>query len=199
MKNEKIENALVKMKNQYEKIFKVMRPRIGSTGYTERNQTCNFVTAFLQGNAEAVAWYEFPLTDKRSHIDAVIFDKSDNTLYLVEAKRYNNDKKVNYIIEDFKRCYKSQRQIAENCSFDAINHTECNYYVVILADLWKDCIKYWTSWDEKNGDLYDGIMKESNFKAEFRSQEFENPKDFRDEYLAGYRLLCIYAESTQLK
>ena len=196
MINEKIEKALVEMKNLYEKIFKVIRPRIDSTGYTERNQTCNFVTAFLQGNPNAVAWYEFPLNDKRSHIDAIIYDERDNTFYLVEAKRYNSDKKVESIINDFVRCCKSQRKVAEIC-FKGMDYPECNYYVVILADLWKERKKYWESWGEETDDLRKKIMEKSDEKAEFCSQEFT--KDYMKNYLEEYRLLCIYAETTQLK
>lgn len=85
----------VGFKARYENVFEQYYPAHNSTGFTERNLTCNFAEALAKdlGN-DSFVWYEAPLPitpeGKYPHVDAVVFSKKLNSIFLIEAKRFGD-------------------------------------------------------------------------------------------------------------
>ena len=210
-KNQKIEEAFEGIKTRYEAVFRMFQPRIGSIGYTERNQTCNFCAAFLHNNIGSVAWYEYPFNNQE-HVDAVILDPSDDYLYFIEAKRYNKPKQSSAIRDDIERCIKHEAEIRGRIGNEYGKAIQ-RVFVVVLADIWEeDPIKkhwnkeYWMCWNkegkqlaDREGDLLtdkiNKILPSPQYKPCFCYTEFPPVKEtYKDKSLGQYKLLCVYAE-----
>ena len=94
------------MIDSYSQIFSHYYPAHNSTGFTERNLTCNFAFAIksLYPN-DSFIWFEAPIDLKNSkHVDAVAFIPSKKAMLIIEAKRFSNLKqKIREIEEDIER------------------------------------------------------------------------------------------------
>ena len=167
-----LEKEFEEYKGRYQSIFSMMYPARGSGGFTERNQTCNFCTAYLTINPSSTVWYEFPF-GKGKHYDAVIVDEGNKRILVVEAKRITNgnvDAKKKSINEDIDRIQKAASDWEDR--FQAIVDADvCDFYGVILADVWKEKDN-----TEELGDTLDSILDKT---ADYQSLNLNLPSGTR--------------------
>jgi hypothetical protein len=133
-----IATAMEGMSSRYYSILSKYYPAHGSTGFTERNLTHNFVSALEKtlGN-ECISWFEAPIClDNNKHIDAVIF-YHDVTI-LIEAKRFTSvNSQVISVKSDIDRMHsqKSIKLLEKELIGEKIDRKR---YSVVLADVWTE-------------------------------------------------------------
>lgn len=115
-------------------ILTVLYPAEGGNGFTERNLSVNFASAYksiaeAEGERCAV-WYEFPFDGSR-HYDAVIINDTANEILAIEAKRIKSNRKIDGIRDDIKRI----RQLPNKLGTRLYREGAYKIYGVILADV----------------------------------------------------------------
>lgn len=147
-----IQDAFRGMCDIYLNIFRVYYPAHNSTGFPERNITCNFVASLRQLCPNAVAWFEAPITKGNvQHMDAVAFLPDLKTMLMIESKRLSDVyKKERELVDDLKRTrMPSTQQMLKNGLFNLeINHS----ISVLLADIWLETElkkKFFKEWPPK--------------------------------------------------
>ncbi|NEW81271.1 MAG: hypothetical protein GZ094_02745 [Mariniphaga sp.] len=158
-----IKNAFVKgLRKRYDNIFEQYYPAHNSTGFTERNLTCHFAEALVidLNDKAAFIWYEAPLPrpekGKCPHIDAVVFSKTRNAVFFIEAKRLGDKPKgkIKAVAKDLKRLYSNEKVIDFKKENEFNNRdfilqkwhskdiTQSNQkvqqYVICIMDFWKN-------------------------------------------------------------
>ncbi len=129
------DNTVIK----YKFILNNYYPAHKSTGFTERNLTNNFACALekVLGH-QAFAWYEAPLSsEKKLHLDAIVFDKNRKSCFLIESKRFSNlSKKIVETKHDIQRMsHQLHHETLERGLRDLkIEHR----YAVVLVDIWTE-------------------------------------------------------------
>lgn len=116
-------------------ILTVLYPAEGGNGFTERNLSVNFASAY-KSIAEAerercAVWYEFPFDGSR-HYDAVIINDTANEILAIEAKRIKSNRKIDGIRDDIERI----RQLPDKLGARLYREGDYKIYGVILADVW---------------------------------------------------------------
>lgn len=155
-----IHSAFNMMKLEYEKIFTYLYPANGSSGFTEANQTMNFVHCLKTklDDDETVAWFEFPWLDPSKRIDSLVYSPKYKTLFCIEAKRIWDTNKQESIKNDIKRLEKGlNQQLLEDCflnrnlaPFNAPFNTKViNIYFIALGDVWLETKKRKNSFNKK--------------------------------------------------
>ncbi|PSU23838.1 hypothetical protein [Photobacterium kishitanii] len=123
---------------RYSNILNKYYPSHGSTGFTERNLTNNFVAAMEKEIGEdCISWFEAPISlDNKAHIDAVIF--TDDSTILIEAKRFTSpESKVNSVKSDMVRMHLSSSiELLEAGLADKSQGRK--RYSIVLADVWTE-------------------------------------------------------------
>ena len=116
-------------------ILTVLYPAEGGNGFTERNLSVNFASAYKSiADAEGercVVWYEFPFDGSR-HYDAVIINDTANEIIAIEAKRIKSNRKIDGIRDDIERI----RQLPNKLGTRLYREGDYTIYGVILADVW---------------------------------------------------------------
>ena len=112
-------------------------PAKNSTGFTERNLSVNFSKVYEKKNPEAVSWFEFQWGENNDeHIDMVLKDVGNRTMFIVEAKRFSSPSdKIASIARDIKRIPKFIEELHSSERFDVLEDADC-IYGMILADVW---------------------------------------------------------------
>ncbi|MDR3317957.1 MAG: hypothetical protein LBS99_00780 [Clostridiales bacterium] len=151
--------------DRYRKILDKYYPAHKSTGFTERNLTVNFCTALAQiYGDDVVVWYEAPVGDGNSRLDAFVIDFKNKRLFLIEAKRFDKiDKKVPSVFSDIEKIINGSNLeflLRENPHIDV---KKFKAYGVILGDVWtkKDNIK-----------LDDEFIKKQELRNSFENDTF---------------------------
>ena len=154
----------VGMKERYQNIFNQYYPAHNSTGFTERNLSCNFSEALLAElkDETAFVWYEAPLPitekGKCQHIDAVVFSSKTNSVFFIESKRLGDKPtgKIEDVLEDINRLLdtkevfdiKSKKKDKKFTNRGYIleewyyNNKLENQYVICLMDFWVEKENY---------------------------------------------------------
>lgn len=174
-----LDQVMDRFYNRYSSILSQYYPAHGSTGFTERNLTNNFVSALESLDPDnCLSWFEAPIdiTDKK-HIDAVVFTETD--LFLIEAKRFTAPwSQANSVKSDIERMLSPMSlELLEN----GLRHTiERNRYAVVLADVWtetkgkKDIFERWPECLESGPFLYtktlefNGLQIEGEWKHNYK-------------------------------
>ncbi len=134
-----IETILNRMQARYSQMLDTYYPAFDTTGFTERNLTFNFCHEALCLNENMIAWQEVPLSDKEQHLDSIIFDDVNKSIYIVEAKRLGAEGAIGSIESDMKRLdglstdWKKIRGVDDYYVPERKNYKK---YFVILVDLW---------------------------------------------------------------
>lgn len=115
-------------------------PSKGSTGFTERNQSVNFVYAYCEYNSgdKTKYWFEFSV-NKNEHIDAIIINYTKKEIIFVEAKRFKNNSNINSLYNDFDRLLKLNclEEFEKRIKLDKDDcYDKWSFYCLLLADLW---------------------------------------------------------------
>ena len=153
-----LKTAFDETARRYANIFSHYYPAHGSTGFTERNLTNNFVSSLEKVHGDCIPWFEAPIgSDYKKHIDAVVFAPGLKTSVMIESKRFNNpNAKMEEIFRDFDRiCDKNNQATIEKGK----NGFEISKkYGVLLANVWIETKKkkhIFENWDpiirEKSG------------------------------------------------
>lgn len=144
-----LNSAFDTMKLEYEKIFQCMHPANGSSGFTEANQTANFVNALKVKlhDPEVIAWFEFPwkfescYAKASGRIDALVYSPKYQTLFCIEAKRIWDETKKISIKNDIQRLEDGLREMVfnENFTFKKSEYSDKvikDTYLIVLGDVW---------------------------------------------------------------
>ncbi|MGN4997524.1 hypothetical protein [Aeromonas sp. 61P] len=125
------------MRERYAHIFTSYYPAHGSTGFTERNLTNNFVSAMERVYpGTCFSWFEAPIcTTDNKHLDAVVFTETD--VFFIEAKRFTAPQsKTHSVRSDLERMQSTESQkLIEQGLLKPIKRQR---YAVVLADVWTE-------------------------------------------------------------
>ena len=131
--------VLKRMRARYSRMLDTYYPAFETTGFTERNLTFNFCHEALCLNEKLIVWQEVPLSDKEQHLDSIIFDDVNKSIYIVEAKRLGAEGAISSIkndmerLEDLSTQWKKIRGVDDYYVPERKNYKK---YFVILVDLW---------------------------------------------------------------
>ena len=134
-----IETILKRMQTRYSRMLDTYYPSFETTGFTERNLTFNFCHEALCLNEKLIVWQEAPLSDKEQHLDSIIFDDVNKSIYIVEAKRLGAEGAISSIkndmerLEDLSTQWKKIRGVDDYYVPERKNYKK---YFVILVDFW---------------------------------------------------------------
>ena len=125
---------------RYESILDVLYPSKNNTGFTERNLSVNFAAAYEAAHPGSVTWYEFQFGQKNNlHLDAVIINKAEKEILLIESKRFKNTtKQVAEVEEDILRIFFTKDEYWEEFEDRIDGFFNYDVYGVILADVWTE-------------------------------------------------------------
>ena len=131
-----IEDAFDKMYLKYYQLLKSFYPAQGSTGFTERNQTHNFVNSLIStlNDKDTINWFELPWKEKEQHIDAMVYSPEYKSIFYIEAKRLSITRKKESIVEDIKRVVDTKDRESLLSKYKLPNVT--NEYMIALCDVW---------------------------------------------------------------
>ncbi|MEG1805313.1 MAG: hypothetical protein RR327_02855 [Clostridia bacterium] len=199
-----IEKVLDKYKNNYVKILKKYYPAQDSTGFTERNQSVNFVEAYKELFPSSYAWYEAPLDDKTKHLDAVIFDDENERIIMIEAKRMSQPSaKTKECYNDIERLknYKNYEKLIEKKEYKEYKAI----YGLVLVDLWCEGTrkpKIFEMWEQGKyfeGSEYDGYEDFSDNPPQNGSYYYREFTDCetKESTKTNYKLLAYCFEITK--
>ena len=185
---------ITKFGEQYKNILANYYPAHGRTGFTERNLSVNFSRAIEFTSADAFSWYEVPLSNKKAHYDAMVVDKEDRNIYIIESKRFSNPpKKLREVAEDISRITDQSNLDMVRKELKMPDKAEYTTYGVILADVWletdqKEAIfSHWRS-----GTFFDQFKSELTIAPETMNRIVE-PQWFICEFdeMKSYKLLVL--------
>lgn len=134
-----IEIILKRMQVRYSRMLDTYYPSFETTGFTECNLTFNFCHEALCLDENLIVWQEAPLSNKEEHLDSIIFDDVNKSIYIVEAKRLGAEGAISSIKNDMDRLEDLSTQWTKIRGVDDCYVPERkNYkkYFVILVDLW---------------------------------------------------------------
>lgn len=190
MKTE-IDRVIENYKSRYLNIFKNYYPAHDGTGFTERNLSVNFASAFESIHSNSFTWYEVPVGEsKKEHIDAIIFN--------IESKRFANPRQaVNSINNDISKMTDKANKIL--ITKELANHEEYKYFGVVLADVWTENDfkkKIYNNWSEN---FFNEFLLESENCSKLVNRKWEK-RDFKNDEVKyksikdKYNLLMLIGE-----
>lgn len=213
------------MKSEYEKIFKYIHPAHGSSGFTEANQTANFVNSLkinLQ-DCEVIVWFEFPWKFKvasskvSGRIDAIVYSPKYQTLFCIESKRIWDEAKKQSIKNDIKRLNDGLKvkAFSENFILDKPEHFDKiieKAYLIVLGDVWlekptpsfnkKDVPRWWLGEKYKHkipsGCLFDNSSTSYLVDESYFNWTFDLHELKTPKSNTPYCLMIAYTEYTNL-
>lgn len=166
-----LDKLMVRLHNRYTTIFSHYYPAHGSTGFTERNLTNNFVSALESlYPGSCFSWFEAPisLTEKK-HMDAIVFTETE--LFLIEAKRFTAPQsKTHSVRNDIERMQSNEAHLLLEKGL--INPIQRQRYAVILADVWtetkgkQDIFETWPTCLNSGQFLYSKVLEFSELPVE---------------------------------
>ena len=135
-------NICSQYKNNYDKILKIIYPAKKYMGFTERNLTVNFSKAYdkVYSNDEIATWFEFTFgNDSKKddlHLDCIIINKTQKNIFLIEAKRFRNIRKLRSTGWDIRRLFEVYDNREAEFNKRLIDINDYSFYGIILADIW---------------------------------------------------------------
>lgn len=158
MKNIKdiIDETFSAMYEEYESIFKIFYPGQGHAGFNEANLVQKFMFHYRQAFPNAIVWTELSTGEKSvgkyGRLDGVIIDLQNDAMIIIEAKRFNQPRKLSSSIEDIVRATNLPDTIFHLIDIPQPSHR----YTLVLGDIWDegsstDKRKLWIkSWESSN-------------------------------------------------
>lgn len=134
-----IQEVFNNMCKMYESIFTNYYPSHGSTGFTERNLTFYFSHFYLKSAnnlSDIIVWQEVPI-EEGGHFDTLIIDTINEKIIIIEAKRLQNDHKIDSISKDYGRIVdifinkNNEHGIKIPSTFSTYDK-----YALLLTDIW---------------------------------------------------------------
>ena len=158
MKNIKsiIDETFLAMYEEYDSIFKNFYPGQGKAGFNEANLVQKFMFHYKQTYPSSIVWTELSTGEKSvgkyGRLDGVIIDLQNDALIIIEAKRFNQPRKLSSSIEDIVRATNLPDTIFHLNDIPIPSHR----YTLVLGDIWDegsstDKRKLWIkSWESSN-------------------------------------------------
>jgi len=179
----RIDDVFSETVKSYENILKRYYPSHGSNGFTERNITFNFSHNYLAKNEKAIIWQECPLKDGK-HFDTLIIDDEKEAIIIVEAKRLQNEKKLESVVNDFNRIneYSSEIKLDDN-------RLTYRKYGLLLIDVW-------ISKTKESEDIRAKLLNKLNLgtldkDTIFPKQVDLDYTDYSEKYHLAYKLFSV--------
>ena len=163
-------------KINYEKIFRIIYPAKGNTGFPEKNLSVNFVKAYERIYSDAIIWYELQFGERNNnHIDVIVVDKKNKRLLLIESKRFNNpSQKIPKIREDIERIKKVKDELLNDSDKRISDVKSYTFYGIVLADVWMET--------KTKENIYEEFREETFIKNKYEDillkNLYYNTKDF---------------------
>lgn len=132
-----LDQLMDRLHKRYTHIFSNYYPAHGSTGFTERNLTNNFVSAMESLYPGSIfSWFEAPIcTTDNKHLDAVVFTETD--MFFIEAKRFTAPQsKTHSVRNDLERMQSAESQ--KLIELGLLKPIKRQRYAVVLADVWTE-------------------------------------------------------------
>jgi hypothetical protein len=100
----------------------------------------NFTKAYESVNKNAITWYEFQFGKKNNlHYDAIIINKDEKEILLIESKRFSNvNEKIKETEYDIKRINASLTEYYDDFNGRIPEFDKYTVYGVVLADVWTE-------------------------------------------------------------
>lgn len=127
---------------RYKERLSICYPSLGSTGFQERNQTNNFLSAAETIVPNLFTWFEFQIDGGKkndNHLDAIAVDFNAKEIWLIESKRIQDQRKMNAIFSDKTRMEQLAKEPKKNFNRfydEGIHLEEFSIYGLVLADVW---------------------------------------------------------------
>ncbi|MGF1767342.1 hypothetical protein L4D06_08140 [Enterovibrio makurazakiensis] len=179
---DKFESVCVELKARYMKILSLYYPAHGSTGFTERNLTNNFVSAFEKILGEScISWFEAPIClNDGKHLDAVLFFES--TTILIEAKRLTSvNSQLVSIEKDIERmCSPKTIELVEKKL--RLQKGDRTRYAIVLCDVWTENNQKeaaFRSWPEQ---LPENYLADLVFNKKMSFNDLDVEGDWKNNY-----------------
>ncbi len=133
-----IDEAFLAMCTEYNEIFKDFYPGLKSAGFNESNLVQKFMFHYKIKNPNIITWSELSmkyLDDdsselKLGRLDGIIIDYEKDFFIIIEAKRFNHKRKIEWSIEDVNRSIR----IEGNDHYTLPLHC----YTLVLGDIWAE-------------------------------------------------------------
>ena len=136
---EKLDKVFDKYEAVYKHILSSFYPSLRNTGFQERNLTVNFSKAYEKTYAhdDVFSWFELQFGDNNNnHFDCLIVNRSQEKLFLIEAKRFSNTTgKKDSVLEDVERINGFLKTKMDH-RFEEFK--DYRVYGLILADVWQE-------------------------------------------------------------
>lgn len=135
-----VQEVFNNMGKMYESIFQSYYPSHKSNGFTERNLTFYFSHFYLKNAlnlSDIIIWQEVPLKEG-GHFDTLIVDTENRLIFIIEAKRLQNDGKLQSIEKDLNRILDCFKDFNEGKSIINIpkKYSEFKKHAILLTDIW---------------------------------------------------------------
>lgn len=131
-----IDETFSAMCKEYDEIFKEFYPGLESAGFNESNLVQKFMFHYKIKNPNTITWSELSmkyLDDsklKLGRLDGIIIDYENDFFIIIEAKRFNQKRKIEWSIEDVNRSIR----IEDNDHYTLPLHC----YTLVLGDIWAE-------------------------------------------------------------
>lgn len=144
-----LEEILNDYKARYDNVLKVIYPSNEDSGFVEDNQTFNFLMSCENVSKEQhpdnriISWTQYQVAgdgkDKKdNHLDGIVIDTTAKEVFLIEAKRFQNQNKCDWLYDDAKRAemMASKKAYLESRLADPSDLSSYSFYLILLADEW---------------------------------------------------------------
>ena len=132
-----IDEIFSAMCKEYDEIFKIFYPAQGSAGFNEANQVQKFLFHYKQTYPSSIVWTELSIGEKRNgfgRLDGVIIDIDNDALIIIEAKRFNQPRKLDWSVDDINRAAELNNAIFHLKDIPLPSHR----YTLVLGDIWAE-------------------------------------------------------------
>lgn len=132
-----IDETFSAMCKEYDEVFKIFYPAQGSAGFNEANQVQKFMFHYKQTCPSSIVWTELSIGEKKDgfgRLDGVIIDIDNDALIIIEAKRFNQPKKLDWSVDDIKRAAELDNAIFHLKDIPLPSHR----YTLVLGDIWAE-------------------------------------------------------------
>lgn len=132
-----IDETFSAMCKEYDEVFKIFYPAQGSAGFNEANQVQKFMFHYKQTYPSSIVWTELSIGEKKDgfgRLDGVIIDIDNDALVIIEAKRFNQPKKLDWSVDDINRATELNNAIFHLKDIPLPTHR----YALVLGDIWAE-------------------------------------------------------------
>lgn len=133
-----IDETFSAMCKEYDEVFKEFYPGLKSAGFNESNLVQKFMFHYKIKSPNTITWSELSMNYvddstsklKLGRVDGVIIDYENDFFIIIEAKRFNHKRKIEWSVADVNRSIR----IEDNTQYTLPHHC----YTLVLGDIWAE-------------------------------------------------------------